>query len=88
MIVAGPVVEAVAVAAPVMGRAEYALDRANGTANAGANRPSDHPAYRTRSPVAFIGARLGTADDALAMAGMGNAKQRQRNDACSEYERS
>jgi hypothetical protein len=87
VIVAGPVVEAVAVT-PVMGRAEYALDRANGTANAGANRPSDHPAYRTRNPVAFIGALLGAADDALAMAGVWNAKQRQRKDACSEYERS
>ena len=74
--------------APIVGRAEHALDHTNSTADAGANRPSDHPAYRTRDPVAFIGALLGAADDALAMARVGNAKQRQRKDACSEYERS
>jgi hypothetical protein len=71
-----PIVIAVAVMMPV--RLEHALDCAHGTADAGANRASDHPADGACDPVAFGRALLGAADDALGVADMGHGDERQR----------
>src|ERR1700751_5393334 len=60
-------VEAVAIMGPVKRRAEPPPARAHGPAHASADRASDHPANRTRDPVAFIRPLLGAADDALAV---------------------
>src|SRR5579864_543662 len=70
MIIAAAIVEAVAVVMVpiVMRHAEHALDRAHGAADAGANCASDHSAHRTGDPVAFVGALLSAAHDALAVA--------------------
>src|ERR1700746_350338 len=84
VIIAGAVVEAVAVMAPVVtGRSEHTFDRSHGAADAGADCAPNHPADGPCDPAAFIGALLGAADAALAVSGVGDEKQGQRKrDAC------
>jgi hypothetical protein len=54
----------------VMGNAEHALHRAYGAAHTGADRATDYAADRSGNPVAFVGAFLGAAHDALGVAGL------------------
>lgn len=63
------------------GNAEGALDRANGTADAGAHGTADHPADRSGDPAALVATLMGSfldaADKALGPSGMGDGQQRQ-----------
>jgi hypothetical protein len=56
----------------IVGHAEHALHRADGTADACANCTPDHPAHRAGYPVTLISALLRAADDALGMAEVGD----------------
>ena len=60
-----------------MRNSEYAIHRADRTADTGADRAAHHGADRTRRAAAFAGAFLRAADDALRMAEMGYGKQGQ-----------
>lgn len=51
-----------------MGNAEHTLDRANGTADTGADDASDCTAHRAGNTIAFIGTVLCAAHNALGMA--------------------
>jgi len=59
-----------AVTVVTVGNAEHALDRAHGAADTGADSASDHTAHRAGNAVAFMGAFLRTAHDALGMASL------------------
>ena len=72
------VVEAVAAVPPVpMRNSEYAVHRADRTADPGADRTAHDSADRTRRAAAFAGAFLRAAADPLRMAEMGYGKQGQ-----------
>jgi hypothetical protein len=60
-----------------MRQAKHAFDRAHGAADTGANGPAYDPADRARDAVAFIGAFLRAAHDALGVSDVGNGEQRQ-----------
>lgn len=64
------VIVTAAAAVTTMGNPEHALDRTHGPANTGADDASNCTADRAADPVAFIRALLGTAHDALGMAGL------------------
>jgi hypothetical protein len=69
----------------VIGNAEDAIHSAYGSADAGPDDTSDRAAHRSGDAVAFIGAILSAADDALRVAGMRQARQRQSDcSACKE----
>ena len=68
---------AVAAAIAAIRDAEHALDRAHGATDAGADGAANHAAHRAGDPVPLISALMGSADDALGMAGVGNSGQRQ-----------
>src|SRR5450631_2414498 len=81
------VITAAAVAAIV--DPEHTLDGPHRAADAGADRAADHATDGTGNPVAFPGALLRPADDALGMAGMGNCEQgenerRRRKEFCRQ----
>ena len=67
-----------------MGNAEYPLDRADGTADPGADRATHHAADGAGDPVAFIRTLLGAPNDALGMARLWDAGQRGQNGGASE----
>lgn len=67
-----------------MGNAEHPLDRADGTADTGADRAPNHAADGARDPVAFVRTFLGAPNDALGMARLGDAGQRGQNGGASE----
>ena len=73
------VIAAAAIAGSRIGNPEYAIHGADRAADAGADRAADHTADRTGGPVAFVGAFLGAADDALRMSDMGNREQGEGN---------
>lgn len=64
------IVPAAAVAVMTVGNAEHTLDCAYGAADTGTDDASDCAAHGTGDPVAFIGAFLGAAHDALGVAGL------------------
>ena len=57
--------------------AEHAFHATDRAADAGADRATDHAADRTGGAIAFAGALLGAADDALGMAELRHRQQRQ-----------
>jgi hypothetical protein len=67
-----------------MGNAEHPLDRADGTANTGADRATNHAAHRARDSVAFIRTFLGAPNDALGMARLWDAGQGGQNGGASQ----
>src|SRR4051794_7916410 len=73
------VIAAATMAAPVAAvwNPEHALHSSHRAADAGADRPANHTAHRAGNPVAFPGAFLRTAHDALRMRDLGNRKQRE-----------
>src|ERR1700743_333542 len=70
------VIVTAAVIAAGIGNAEYAVHRADGAANAGADLSANGPADRTGNPIAFIGAFLRAAHDTLRMSDMRDREQR------------
>ena len=67
-----------------MGNAEHPLDRADGTADTGADRATHHAAYGAGNSVAFIRTFLGAPNDALGMARLWDAGQRGQNGGTGE----
>jgi len=63
------IIPAAAVTVVTVGNAEHTLDGANCAADTGADDPANCTADRTCDPVALVGAFLGTAHDALGVAG-------------------
>jgi hypothetical protein len=68
-----------------VGNAEHALHRAHGASNTGADCTTNHAAYGTGNPVAFIRAFLRTAHDALSVAGVRQGQQRKQA-GCGEQQ--
>jgi hypothetical protein len=69
----------------VIGNAEDAVDSTDGSADAGSDDTSDRAAHRSGDAVAFIGAILSAAHNALRVAGMRQARQGQNDSgACKE----
>lgn len=62
-----------------MRNAEHALDRTNGAADTGPDDASDRAAHGASDPVTFIRAFLGTAHDALGVAGLRQSQQREQD---------
>lgn len=69
------IVPAAAVTVMTVGNAERALDGANRAADTG----TDDSANCAADPVAFVGAFLGAADDALSMASLRQARHRKKD---------
>jgi hypothetical protein len=65
----------------VIGNAEYAVDGANRTSDAGADRAANHGAYRTRCAAALTCAFVRTADNTLRVPWMRHREQ------CERYRR-
>lgn len=67
-----------------MGNAEYAFDRAHGTAHTSTDDASDRTTHRAGDPIAFIGALLSAADDALGVAGLRQARKAEEDSGACE----
>lgn len=67
-----------------MGNTEHTFDRADGTADTGADDASDCTAHRAGNTIAFIGAFLGAAHNALGMARPWDAGQDGQNAGASK----
>jgi hypothetical protein len=78
------VVIAAAATVAAMGNAEHPLDRADGTADTGADRATNHAPHGAGDSVAFIRTFLGAPNDALGMARLWDAGQRGQNGGTSE----
>lgn len=67
-----------------MGNAEHPLDRADGTADTGADRATNHAAHGAGNAIAFIGAVLCAAHNALGMARLWDTRQGGQNGGASK----
>ncbi|MCK1655763.1 hypothetical protein IVA88_30730 [Bradyrhizobium sp. 149] len=67
-----------------MGNAEHTLDCADGTADTGADDASDRTVFRAGNTIAFIGAFLSAAHDALGMPRLWHTGQGGQNSGASE----
>lgn len=73
------VIAAAAVTVMTVGNAQNTLDRANGATDTGTDDASDRTAHGAANPVALVRAFLGTADDALGVAGLRQHRQREQD---------
>lgn len=69
-----------------MGNAEHTLDRTNGAPDTGTDDATDRTAHRAGNTIAFIGAFLGAAHDALGVARLGQTGQGGQNGGGGEEE--
>lgn len=72
------IISAAAVTVMTMGNAEHTFDCTNGAADTGTDDASDCAAYGAGDPVAFVGAFLRAAHDALSVAGLRKRQQREQ----------
>jgi hypothetical protein len=67
-----------------VGNAKYALDRTHGTAHTSADDASDRATHRAGDPIAFIGAFLSAAHDALRVTGLRQARKAEEDSGTCE----